>query len=179
MLCFQYFRTHRTLLQFIEKKYPLQSLPNIILPPPGLTPYRGEEVCVPRWPGELCWPEHKLLVVPSMPGRSKGRGQMKFNPWFSRLGLCGANNRIQEESTVTEPPEPMKEDHGGGQWSHRVVTPVKKREQHYIFMPWVLSSVRFLKHGIRKYRISLPAVYRRSHKVSQSSHVCIFNPLNR
>jgi hypothetical protein len=62
-----------------------------------------------------------------MPDRSKGRGQTKCSPWSSRLEVGrGANNPTPEKSTVTKPPEPMEEDHGGGQDPHRVLAPVRK-----------------------------------------------------
>jgi hypothetical protein len=60
-------------------------------PPRGPPPYRGEEVCASQWHGDLCWRECKPLVGPTMPGRSKDRGQNNCSPWSSRLGVeCGA-----------------------------------------------------------------------------------------
>jgi hypothetical protein len=64
-----------------------------LLPPPGLTHYREEEVRAPQWPRELCWRERKFLLRPSMPGRSQGRGQTKCSPWSSSMRVGrGANN---------------------------------------------------------------------------------------
>jgi hypothetical protein len=72
----------------------------------GLPPYLGEEVYAPQWPGELCWRERKLLVRPSVPDRSKGRGQTKCSP-RTRKVYC------------FQTPEPV-EDRGGDQDRHRV-----------------------------------------------------------
>jgi hypothetical protein len=38
-----------------------------------------------------------LVVGPPTPDRSKGRGQMKYTPWFSRFRVgLGNNNRTPE-----------------------------------------------------------------------------------
>jgi hypothetical protein len=44
--------------------------------------------------------------------------------------------QVREKSTVTKPPEPMEEDHEGGQDPHRVVAPVKMKN---VLRPRVLS----------------------------------------
>jgi hypothetical protein len=33
-----------------------------------------------------------------------------------------------------KPPEPMEADHGGSQYPHRVVAPVKKKKQIYLYV---------------------------------------------
>jgi hypothetical protein len=44
--------------------------------------------------------EHKLLVGPPMPDRSKGRSLMKFSPWSSRWrGGCEADDLVFEKFT--------------------------------------------------------------------------------
>jgi hypothetical protein len=49
-----------------------------------------------------------------MPDRSKGRGQTKYIPWSSRLGVRSvANNPTPDKSTVRKSPEPMEEDKTG------------------------------------------------------------------
>jgi hypothetical protein len=78
-----------------------------------LSPYRGEKFCAPLRPGDLCWCERQLLVVPPMPDRSKGRGQTKCGLWSFRLGFrCGTNDPLRDIFTVTKPPE----TYGGGRW---------------------------------------------------------------
>jgi hypothetical protein len=73
------------------------------------------------------------VVGPPMPDRTKAMGQTKCRPWSSRLGVGrGSNNPTPEKSTVTKPPEPMEEDHGGGQDQHRVVAPVKKNNTNVV-----------------------------------------------
>jgi hypothetical protein len=42
-----------------------------------------------------------------------------------------AKNSTPEKCTVTKPPEPMEEDHEGGQDPHRVAAPVKKKKPHF------------------------------------------------
>ena len=42
-----------------------------------LLPCRGGGACVPLWPLELCWREHKLQAGPPMPDKSKDRGLTK------------------------------------------------------------------------------------------------------
>jgi hypothetical protein len=61
------------------------------------------------WRGDLCTPmTWRAMLVGA--DRPKGRGKMKCNPWSSRLGVGReANNPTVEKSSVTKPPEPMKE----------------------------------------------------------------------
>jgi hypothetical protein len=74
-----------------------------------------------------------------MPDMSKGRGQTKCHPWFSRLGFgCGANNPTPEKSIVTKSPDPMLEDHGGGQDPNRVVALIKKFSLMSVGLYWGL-----------------------------------------
>jgi hypothetical protein len=76
----------------------------MFLPPRGLLPYCGEQICASQWPGELCWRERKLLVGPPMQDRSKGMGQTNCSPWSSRLGDGhGANDSTPDKFTVTKP----------------------------------------------------------------------------
>jgi hypothetical protein len=86
-------------------------------PPWGLLSYH-REVCIPQQPGQLCWQEHKLLVGPPMPDRSKSRDQTKCSPWSSRLGLVMG-------LTIPTRKNLLLWNHGGGQDPHRVVVPVK------------------------------------------------------
>jgi hypothetical protein len=54
--------------------------------------------------------------------RSKGRGQTKCSPWFSRLRVgCGAKDPTQENLLFS--------NYGGGQDPHRVAAPVKKKNE--------------------------------------------------
>jgi hypothetical protein len=46
----------------------------------GLPPYRGGNVYVLLWPGELCWRELMLLLGPSKQDRSKGRSLTSCSP---------------------------------------------------------------------------------------------------
>jgi hypothetical protein len=66
----------------------------------GLPPNR-EEVCVPQWPGELCWQEYKLLVWPPMPNGTRRR---KCSHWSSLLGVERWDNEPTPlKFTVTKP----------------------------------------------------------------------------
>lgn len=57
-----------------------------------LPPYHGELLSFPMTP-ELCWQERELLVEPTIPDRSKCKGQTKCNFWSSKLGVgCGAKD---------------------------------------------------------------------------------------
>jgi hypothetical protein len=56
----------------------------------------------------------RRIVVPGSPDWGLGEGLTALTP---------------EKSTATKPPEPMEEDHGGGQDPHRVVAPTKKKKQ--------------------------------------------------
>jgi phage shock protein PspC (stress-responsive transcriptional regulator) len=71
-----------------------------------IPPYCGVKICAPQWPRELCRREHKLLVEPPMPYRSKGRGQTKCSPWSSRLRVLRVatdpKNPPIEEAKTTE-----------------------------------------------------------------------------
>jgi hypothetical protein len=109
---------------------------NLTLPPRGLPPYRGEVVCAPQWPGELCWREWKLLVGPPTPDWSKGGGQTECSPWSSRLAVGRG---------VTTPPRKMllSRNHGGGQDPHRVVAPVKKKNLTLGFQSIFLGPEHF------------------------------------
>ena len=48
--------------------------------PEGSPPCRGRRAWVPRRPLKLCQREHRLLVGPPKPDRSKGRGPTKRDP---------------------------------------------------------------------------------------------------
>jgi hypothetical protein len=86
-----------------------------------LPPYRGEEVCMPQWPGELCWRKRKLQVGPTKPDGSKGRGQNKWSPWSSRLGVQVGLRTPPRKNIVLG-------NHGGSQDPYnRVVPPVNKK----------------------------------------------------
>jgi hypothetical protein len=64
--------------------------------------------------------------VPLLPDSSKGRGQTKCSPWSSKLGFGrGANDRIPEKFTVKKHPHTHK--HEGGQDAHRIVAPIKNK----------------------------------------------------
>jgi hypothetical protein len=64
-----------------------------------------------------------------MPDRSKGRGQMKCNPWSSRLGVVhGANNPIQKKCTAMKPPEK------GGPWRRPQGCSASKEEDNLLQM---------------------------------------------
>jgi hypothetical protein len=83
---------------------------------------------------ELCWRQRKLLVVPPMPERSKGRGQTNCSLWSSGLGVGrGANDPTPARFTVR--------NHGGGQNPHKVVAPVNKKTCMCTRTPKTCSSV--------------------------------------
>jgi hypothetical protein len=56
-------------------------------PPRGLRPYRGEEVCAPQWPGELCWREPRLLVAPPCQTRQRVEARRSLVPGPPRWGF--------------------------------------------------------------------------------------------
>jgi hypothetical protein len=61
----------------------------------------------------------------------KGMGHKKCSPRSFRLGVgCGANNPTLEKFTVTKPPK----SHGGGQYAHRIVAPVKNEKNKQLGM---------------------------------------------
>jgi hypothetical protein len=100
--------------------------------------------------GELCWREHKLLVEPPMPDRSKASGQAKCSPWSSRVEVGrGANDPTPEKLTVTKPSENQGERHwtgtyGEGQDPHKVAAPSKTEGQKPLFRS--TSNVIIHKH---------------------------------
>jgi hypothetical protein len=67
----------------------------LFVSPRELHPHREEEVCAPKWPGQLCWRKRKLLVEPPMPERSKDRVQTKCGPWSSRFGVGHGVSRFR------------------------------------------------------------------------------------
>lgn len=69
----------------------------------GPAPYRGEEVCAPKWHQEICRRERKLLVEPPKPSRSEGKSQTKCSPWSLRWEIWrGANDPTPEKFTVSK-----------------------------------------------------------------------------
>jgi hypothetical protein len=73
-----------------------------------------------------------------MQDRSKGRGQMKCSPWFSRLGVGREADSTQNKFAVTKPWRKPR-------LTHRVVAPVKQ----------TYEGERPLGRSRRKYRIIL------------------------
>jgi hypothetical protein len=83
----------------------------------------------PQWFGELCWRERKLLIEPSMPDRSKDRGQTKCSPWSSRLG---------SGLRLTTPPQKnlwlrnLQRNHGRHKEPHRALEPIEKKKKNIL-----------------------------------------------
>ena len=50
-------------------------------------PYRGGEVCVPKWPWKLCQRGLQSLVGSTLLGRFQVKGQTNCSTWPSRLGV--------------------------------------------------------------------------------------------
>lgn len=73
------------------------------IPPWGLLPYCGEDVCAPQWSGQLCWWEHKLLVATPCQTGQRVRAKRSAVPgplgWGLSVGLTISRRKL----TFTKP----------------------------------------------------------------------------